>query len=45
MISEVKKTLKEMKNKVPSTDNQKSDFVILGRHESIKQTTTKVFRL
>ena len=38
MTSEVKKTLKEMKNKkAPSTDNLTSDIMILGGEESVKQ--------
>ena len=37
MTSEVKKTLKEMKNKAPGIDNLRSDIMKLGREESMKQ--------
>ena len=38
MTSEVKKTLKEMKNsKAPGIDNLTSDIMILGGEESVKQ--------
>ena len=40
MTSEVKKTLKDMKNnKAPGIDNLTSDIMILGREESVKQIT------
>ena len=40
MTSEVKKTLKEMKNnKATSVDNLTSGIVILGGEESVKQLT------
>ena len=40
MTSEVKKTLKEMKNnKAPGIDNLTSDIMILGGKESVKQIT------
>ena len=40
MTSEVKKTLKEMKNnKAPDIDNLISDIMILGGEESVKQLT------
>ena len=40
MTSEVKKTLKEMKNnKAPGIDNLKSDIMKLGGEESVKQLT------
>ena len=40
MTSEVKKTLKEMKNnKAPGIDNLTSDIMILGGEESVKQLT------
>ena len=46
MTSEVKKTMKEMKNnKALGIDNLTSDAMILGGEESVKQiTTTKIFR-
>ena len=37
MTSEVKRTLKEMKNKAPDIDNLTSDIMILGGEESVKQ--------
>ena len=41
MTSEVKKTLKEIKNnKAPGIDNLVSDIMILGGEESVKQITT-----
>ena len=40
MPSEVKKTLREMKNnKAPGIDNFTSDIMILGGKESVKQIT------
>ena len=39
MTSEVKKTLKRMKNKAPGIDNLTSDVMILGGEESVKQIT------
>ena len=40
MTSEVKKSLKEMKNyKAPEIDNISSDVMILGGEESVKQIT------
>ena len=36
MTSEVKKSLKEMKNKAPSIDNLTSDVMIRGGEESVK---------
>ena len=43
MTSEVKKTLKEMKNnKAPGIDNLISDIIILGREESVKQLTKTI---
>ena len=43
MTSEVKKTLKEMKNnKSPCIDNLTSDIMIFGGEESMKQLT-KIF--
>ena len=40
MTSEVKKTLREIKNnKTPSIDNLTSDITILGGEESVKQLT------
>ena len=42
MTSEVKKTLKEMKNnKAPGIDNLTSDIMILGGEESVTQLTQK----
>ena len=39
MTSEVKKTVKEVKNKALGTDNLTSDVTILGGEESVKQIT------
>ena len=39
MTSEVKKTLKEMKNKAPGVDNLTSDIMKLEGEESVKQLT------
>ena len=39
MTSEVKRTLKEMKNKAKGIDNLTSDVMTLGGEESAKQTT------
>ena len=42
MTSEVKKTLKEMKNiKAPGIDNLTSDIMIFGGEDSVKQLTKK----
>ena len=44
MTSEVKKPLREMKNKVPGIDNLTSDIVSLGGEESMKLITTFLIR-
>ena len=45
MTSEVKKTLKEMKNnKAPGIDNLASDVMILEGEESVKQITFFIYQ-